>query len=116
MERLAKKQIEDNLRVYGFKLGWSSDESIDKQVEVEELIIDILKGVDEPRYINGLPVVIAKNMGTLRFDYLAKRAQEEGVVNALGWILEEAKGAFDRKGIPFRKELTDALATLEEKK
>lgn len=113
MERLSKKQIEDNLRVYGFKLGWSADESIDKQIAVEELIIDILKGVDEPRYINGLPVIIAKNMESLRFDHLAKRAEEENVANAVGWILEESKESFERKGVSYKRELADTIKLLE---
>lgn len=98
-----EENIMFNLREMGFSLT-NTDHMTGTTMRVEDLVVEILQKAREPRCVEGIPVLLAKN--PVDFDYLLRRAEEEGLHNAVGWILDEARTAYDSLGIPYSSDLT----------
>ncbi|MBI4145856.1 hypothetical protein HY489_00805 [Candidatus Woesearchaeota archaeon] len=110
---LDERVIAYNARIRGFPL-FGTERIIAEEILVEELIVGILRNVTEPRYVEGLPVVIAKNR--IDYDDLVRRARQEKMTNHVGWILDEARAAFERKRISYDQKISWAIKTLENEK
>lgn len=107
-EQVSNDNILYNLALRGYHLSGSPE--IGEPMSVEELIVDILKGTEQPRFVDGLIIILAKN--NINYDSLIKLAKEHDLSNAVGWILEETKISLNRNKVKYSTQLNDAIDKL----
>ncbi|MBI4139354.1 hypothetical protein HY483_00140 [Candidatus Woesearchaeota archaeon] len=102
-----------NAARFGFCIGGAP--LIGQQLSVEDTILTILQDCKQPRLIEGIIVLVAKNK--IEYDSLLQKAYTiekriPGIVNSLGWILDEARASFQRLGVSHDPALTSAIDSL----
>ena len=102
-----------NLAQYGFTL---TGEYSGNLMSVEDLIVRILHGCEEPRCIEGLFVILAKHSKKIYYNRICTRAKKEEIVNPLGWLFEEGASVYKLKGIEYHIEMDSAINWLWKRK
>ena len=110
---MACQDIPYNLSRYGFPL-FGAERFSGNYMAIEDLILLVLHDCEEPRYVHGIPVLLKKNK--VDYQYLVGRARKKGLINALGWILEETKIAFENRKLSYDSCLPEIIKNLESEK
>jgi len=91
---------------YGYGLGNLKGREIPpaaRRYGVEELVIRILTSNPDPRYVEGLPVIMAKN--TIDYAKLLGIAENGNALKRLGWMLSMAKRSYKDLDVPYDLDL-----------
>ena len=113
IEQIDREMILDNLSFYGYDLISYGDIKKKKIIKIEDLIFEILTKFPEARFIEAIPTLMVFNK--INPFELYKKAHEFGLINKIGFLLENAFGIAKKigKDIFYLKSL---LNELKEKK
>lgn len=96
-KELSKAEIIYFLRQFGFEIiSKEKTTASDKNIGLEYLTAEILSG-QEPRFFEGIPIIISKNLEKINFKELLFLVRRKNKINHLGYLLEMTRKALSNQ-------------------